>query len=203
MTIYVGLSGTNLAGKGVVRRIIEMNYDTISYSLSDTIREEARCRGIEVNRENLIALGNELRKKYGAGILAKRVLQSMRGVNKEVVIIDSIRNPEEIRTLRDALGKDIILLWIDAPVEVRFRRLKERMREGEDVYTFEKFVALDSEERSPAKLPHEGNITACKAYADYIIINDGTIEELIQKVNRIMTKVMNDKVPSLREAIKL
>lgn len=188
-----------------------MNYDTASCSLSDIIREEARARGIETKRESLIALGNELRKKYGAGILAQRALQRMgdvRNVGKEVVIFDSIRNPAEIKVLRDALGKDIIFIWIDAPLEIRYLRAKERGREGGgegkgEGGSFAEFVSQDMAEAAQNKPAYESNVAACKGYADYVIINDGTVEELIQKINRIMTKVMDGKIPSLKEAIKL
>ena len=60
--MIIGLTGKNAAGKGEVAEYLKKK-GFVYYSLSDVIREEATEKGLEHSRENLINLGNELRKK--------------------------------------------------------------------------------------------------------------------------------------------
>src|SRR5436309_14640076 len=72
--MLIGLTGRNAAGKGEVARYLQTK-SFYYYSLSDVIRDEIRSRRLQPTRDLLIAVGNELRQKYGAKILAERVLQ--------------------------------------------------------------------------------------------------------------------------------
>ena len=66
--MIIGLTGKNASGKGEVANYLKTK-GFVYYSLSDVLREEATKRGLEHTRDNLINLGNELRKKYGANYL--------------------------------------------------------------------------------------------------------------------------------------
>src|SRR5262245_25637761 len=97
--MLIGLTGRNASGKGEVARRLEAKGFQY-FSLSDVIREEIRSKGGELTREALIQTGNELRTKFGPGILAERILQRVQeGAN---YVIDSIRNPSEVMVLRRA-----------------------------------------------------------------------------------------------------
>ena len=67
--MLIGLTGRNAAGKGEVAEYLKKK-SFYYYSLSDVIRDEIRSRGQEPTREALIEVGNELRQKHGAHILA-------------------------------------------------------------------------------------------------------------------------------------
>ena len=58
--MIIGLTGANASGKGEAAGYLKSK-GFAYYSLSDILREEAKLRGIEPSRENLIKLGNELR----------------------------------------------------------------------------------------------------------------------------------------------
>ena len=67
--MWFGLTGRNASGKTtVVEWLVENGY--VSTSCSDSIRAHLRSQGIEINRENLISGGRELRATHGPGILA-------------------------------------------------------------------------------------------------------------------------------------
>jgi len=114
----IGLTGTNGAGKGEVASFYQKKgYGYLS--LSDILREELKSRSLQASRDNLITCGNELREKFGADILARRVAARIVGPT----VIDSIRHPAEIEYLR-SLGS-FILIAVEAPVEMRFNRVKK------------------------------------------------------------------------------
>src|SRR6476646_5456417 len=108
--MIIGLTGKNAAGKGEVATYLK-DKSFYYYSLSDAIREELEHRKVPITRDSLIATGNELRETFGADILARRTLEKI-DPNRNY-IVDSIRNPAEVVTLRKS--NRFVLLNIDAP----------------------------------------------------------------------------------------
>lgn len=176
--MIIGLTGTNAAGKGEVSNYLKDTKRFQYISLSDIVREEADAQGLEHTRENLIKIGNELREKNGADVLAKRVIEK---IKEENVVIDSIRNLEEARAVK-AL-KNAILVAVDAPIGLRYKRAQERMLDRDNV-SFEEFKQL--EEAENLKTITGQQLKLCIGEADKTIINDGTIEQLHDKIDEII-----------------
>ncbi len=171
----IGLTGTNASGKGEVARFFKKK-GYAYFSLSDLLREELMKKGKEASRDNLIHIGNRLREKFRADVLAVRVMKRIKGK----AVIDSIRNPEEIRYLRRQ--KDFILLAVDAAVELRYARAKKRGR-VESASTLQEFMAKEAEEMS--YLPTGQQLQKCMQMADITIINDSTLENLYLKLEKL------------------
>lgn len=172
----IGLTGTNGAGKGEVAAYLKRKGYTC-FSLSDLVREELRKKENEVTRSNLIKMGNELREKFGPDILAKRIMKQV----KERAVIDSIRNPHEVDYLREQ--KDFVLLSIDAPVELRYERVRKRGRK-ESVVTLEEFIKKEEEEMTDYEKGQQ--LLNCMKMADYTLINDGSLEDLHKKLEELL-----------------
>jgi dephospho-CoA kinase len=172
----IGLTGTNGAGKGEAAAYF-MSRGYAYASLSDILREELRERGLEVTRDTLIRVGNELRERLGPDVLARRTMAKVTGPT----VIDSIRNSREVEYFR-AQG-NFILLAVDAPIEVRFSRVGSRGRD-ESVGTLEEFRKKEEEERAGGEAAQQ--LEACMAAADRLIWNDGTIEDLHRKLERLL-----------------
>src|SRR5205823_874936 len=102
--MLIGLTGRNAAGKGEVARYLQKK-SFYYYSLSDAIRDEIRSRGEEPTRDRLIIVGNELRQRYGANVLAERTLAKIE--DDKHYVIDSIRNPAEVDALLLKLLKEV------------------------------------------------------------------------------------------------
>ena len=168
----IGITGPSAAGKDTLAEyLVSKGFE--HFSLSDIIREELRERGLEIDRDNLYNVGNELREKEGAGFLAARALAKMeKGGN---YAITSIRNPREVETL--AAGGDFILISVNAPLEVRFKRVSERKR---DKYE----SSIEEFKRNEAREMESGialgqNVKGCMEMADYEIVNNGAKDEFI------------------------
>lgn len=171
----IGLTGTNAAGKGEAAAYFAGKGYAV-FSLSDIIREELRQRGEPVTRDSLIRTGNELRRRFGADVLARRTMAKVRGP----AVIDSIRNLAEVEYLRRQEG--FLLLAVDAPVEVRFARAALRGRD-ESAADLEAFKRKEEEERRGGEDGQQ--LEACMAAADRTIINDGTLEELRRRLEEV------------------
>ena len=181
--MLIGLTGRNAAGKGEVAKYLQTK-SFYYYSLSDAIREELRARKLEVSRELLIQVGNELRQRFGPSILADRIVELTRPDRN--YIIDSIRNPAEVATLRKAC-REFKLIRVDAPLQTRFERTVARRRENDPI-TFEAFVALETREASGD--PMSQNLDEVEKLADEILVNDSSLEELRPKIDVMVSRLL-------------
>lgn len=172
MKQYIGLTGTNAAGKGETAGFFQ-KHGFSYFSLSDQIRKEVKKRGLDLSRDNLINTGNDLRKKYGADILARKIMQEV----DEKAVIDSIRNIKEVEFLKTQ--ENFILLAIDAPVEIRYQRSQKRGR-NESASSLEEFIQKETKELYGSETRQQ--LKKCMEMADFLIINDGTLEDLHRKL---------------------
>jgi dCMP deaminase len=176
--MIIGITGYYSAGKdSVADHLVKRSF--IHNSLSDAIREEAKNRKIKITRENLIKLGNELRKKEGPNVLAKRAMKKIDTARHHVVT--SIRNKNEILALKEM--DNFLLIYLRAPIEKRFERLRLRNRE-EDPKSVEELKQKELQEQS-IDIEQQQLHLATKM-ADVTINNDGTLEDLHKKLDRFL-----------------
>ncbi len=182
--MIIGLTGKNGAGKTeVLGYLRKRGFE--AYSLSDEIREEIRLRGQTVTRDLLIAVGNELREKFGPGILAMRVLRNLE--NDRNYVIDSIRNPSEVQVLKKR--SDFTLLAVEADVAIRFERSRRRNRESA-AQTLQQFTEEEARELDSDN-PANQQLNATRHKADLVVANNGTLEDLHRQLDKLLSPLMS------------
>ena len=181
--MIIGLTGRNGSGKTAVLEYLR-NRGFEAHSLSDEIREEIRIRGREITRDVLIEVGNELRTSFGPGVLADRVLRTLEDRN---YVIDSIRNPGEVEVLKSR--DDFSLLAVEADVEVRFERSRQRARENA-ARTLQQFIEEESRELDSDN-PASQQLNATRQKADLVVTNNGTLEELHRQLDTLLSPLMS------------
>ena len=184
----IGITGTIGAGKNVIKQFLLRRYDCYHVTLSDVIRGELERKKPGFNRKTLQDMGNELRQKYGLGILAKMAIEYLPR-DKELIIIDGIRNPGEVEFLRKKFGNDFVLIAVDAPQRKRFEHLQQR-GDQKDPKTWEEFVAVDERDKGKGEPEYGQQVAKCLKLADVTLINDGSIEQLEQKVADFMKNIL-------------
>lgn len=184
-SIVFGLTGKNASGKGTVAEILKKKNFTY-HSLSDSLRDELKSLKKEETRENLIDIGNELREKGGPGVLADKLIPKLNFENNHIV--DSIRNPLEVISLRkETLLRRFFLISVDANSRLRYDRLCSRGRIG-DTDSWEKFVEQEKKEENNDD-PNKQQLSRTMQMADYNIDNSGTLQELEAQVNKIISSL--------------
>lgn len=192
--LFVGVTGLPASGKGefikFLTGILEKHQVRCRYySLSDELRAEAKKRGLEVLRPVLRRVANELRQEFGAGILAKflsnKILKEISEEDyKVVIVIDAIRNPEEVETLRAEMQPKFVLVALEAPIDRLMERLSVRAREDETKDVIEKrevaweMLVKEAGEGEPG---HGHNISKCISLADVRVDNSGRLEALFER----------------------
>jgi len=183
--MIIGVTGTKASGKGEVAELFKRK-GFIYLSLSDRVREEAIGRSLlSYTVKDLQDIGNELREKFGNGILVLRTLKMMEK-NKNYVI-DGIRNVGEVKELRKE--KDFFLIAVDASQEKRFERLIKRER-STDPKTWQEFLLVDERDRGKQELISGQQVDKCIEQADFRIYNNGGLMELNQIADEILKKII-------------
>jgi dephospho-CoA kinase len=197
---FLGLTGLPGAGKGefvsAIRDLVTAEGTQFVYfSLSDVLRDIAARSGEPYERQTLNEIGNELRRNYGNGVLAIRVLES---INQEVgndsnsiILIDAIRRPEEAEVFRQNLGGCFLLVAIDAPVSLLAERISQRRRNDESkaaLQSTEAALTLLSKEAGVGEPSYGLDIRATIKTADETIKNTGSILDLRRKIAALVSK---------------
>ncbi|MBN1793413.1 MAG: AAA family ATPase [Candidatus Omnitrophica bacterium] len=177
--MIIGLTGKNASGKGAVLEFLRER-SFYAFSLSDALRSELAARKLPLTRDNLIALGTELRREFGNGVLAERILEELE--EEKNYIVDSFRHPVEVETFRRR--GDFILLNVHADDRIRFERIASRGREN-DPRKLEEFLKLEAQE-AKSDNAFAQQLDATIARADYTVENNGSFEELHRSVVSII-----------------
>jgi len=72
--ITIGITGTLGAGKGTVVEFFKKN-GFVHYSAREFIANEVIKRGLEVNRDTLTLVGNDLRTKYSPSYVMEQLFE--------------------------------------------------------------------------------------------------------------------------------
>lgn len=181
--MIIGLTGRIASGKRTFTDYFKKKGFN-KYVASDTIKEEAKKRGLEIKRKNLQDIGNLIRKQEGAGALARRIIEKTK--SGENFIIKGIRNPAEIEEIRKI--KNSYIVAIDAPQELRFKRVLSRKRDIDSSITWEEFLKSDEREYDEG-IPSGLRIRECMEMADFTITNDSSLEDFNKKIEEVYNKL--------------
>jgi len=179
--MIIGITGTNGAGKDTAASFL-VKGGFSRYSLSDILRQECDARKLPKDRDTLILLGNKLRKEHGSHVLARMILERMQQNEDDLAVIVSIRNESEVKFLKN--HPEFKLIAIDAPINERFERAKERATE-QDQITFEKFK-LQEQREMQGEDEHTQQLSNVINMADEFITNDGSEEEFYMKIAKLI-----------------
>ncbi|HOU79502.1 MAG TPA: AAA family ATPase [Candidatus Pacearchaeota archaeon] len=185
--MIIGLTGRIAGGKGVASDFFRAKgFEYLS--LSNEVREEANKRGLPLERKSLQDLGNLMRKEEGSSVLAKRVIKKIK--KKKNYVIDGIRNSGEVEELRKVFKNKFILISIDADLRIRWKNAKNRAKES-DPKTFKEFLKADK--RDFKENSQNGQqVKKCMEMADYALLNNGTIQELIAQLKLVYRQLNLD-----------
>ncbi len=177
LPLIICITGMPGAGKTTVARALKANGFRI-ITMGDVVREEAMRQGLEQDDVNLGKLMLKLRKTLGSGAIAHLVVQKMQRDSSMLVAVDGLRSMPEVEVLKK--HGVVKILGIHAPKEARFIFLKGRRRKDAPK-TEDEFLTRDKRE-------FDVGIGEAISYADSIITNDRTIEQLQEKALEIVNR---------------
>jgi len=180
----IGITGTLGAGKGTIVDLLKDEYGYAHYSVRDYLIEVIRDRGMEVNRDSMTMVANELRANNSPSFITDELYKKA-VKNNTNCIIESIRTPGEIDSLR-AKG-EFYLFAVDADSRVRFDRIQIRKSSTDNV-DYKTFVANEEREMNTDD-PNKQNLAKCISMADFVFNNNGDLKELNSKIREVINNI--------------
>ncbi|MEY2664277.1 MAG: hypothetical protein RIT04_85 [Candidatus Parcubacteria bacterium] len=182
--IIIGITGTIASGKGAtVACLKEKGFE--HYSARDFLFEEITKRGLSLNRDTTAMVANDLRAKHGSGYIIESLFNRAAKSGKNAVI-ESVRSLGEVAFLKQQ--EHFFLIAVDAEPKIRYNRAVARGSELDHV-TFEVFSAQENRELESTDI-NKQNLRGCIAQADFTILNNGTLDDLQNEVEKILLKIM-------------
>lgn len=188
--MLIGVIGKIAAGKTTIAKFLEekgfcriscsnplidlLTHNIEPYSWIPELPEKA-----EPTRDKLIDYGKYLKDTYGEDILIKLTLDKMRHCKH--VVIDGVRSKGEIEAIKERGG---VVIYVDARAEIRYERLKKRNASKDKVISsFEDFLKMDKAEEELYQTSKLKDLT------DFVIINEGTLEDLRKEVEKVLERL--------------
>lgn len=150
-------------------------------NMGDSVREEAAKRELAPTDENIGGTGTALRNEEGMDAIAKRCILKIRAIKAHAVIVDGIRNINEIEYFKKEFGNDFKLIAINTPFKLRFERVKKRAR-SDDMSRIEELRRRDTREKG------WGLIEALEK-ADITIDNIETIDKFRNQIELLLGNI--------------
>lgn len=179
MKLVIGLIGRMGSGKTAASDFLSKEYRADKRKYSTILADLLKRLHLPVDRKNLQKMGEIIRKVFGKDVIVHAFEEDLKKSDSDTLVIDGIRYPNEVKMLR-RFDKNI-LLFVHAPAELRYKRIKRRGEKGESQMTYEEFLEAESAET-------ERHIEEIRPNADYIIDNSGTVEELYENLKKIMER---------------
>jgi dephospho-CoA kinase len=150
-------------------------------NMGDVVREETARRGLTPTDENIGGTGTALRREDGMDVIAKRCIPKIRSIKSKIVVVDGIRNINEIEYYKNEFGNDFRLIAINTPFEIRFERVKKRAR-SDDMKSMDELKRRDEREKGWGL---ERAIEKAEINSD----NTGSIEEFRKKMEQLLGNI--------------
>jgi len=180
----IGITGTLGAGKGTIVDYLKEHYGYRHYSVRGYLIEEALRRGMELNRDTFVVVANDLRATHSPSYITDQ-LYLQAAENGENAIIESVRTPGEVESLRKQ--EHFLLFAVDADPEIRYERVVGRGSETDHI-SYETFLENEAREMSSTD-PNHQNIGRCMQLADYVFMNNGDFEDLYRQVETVLQEI--------------
>jgi dephospho-CoA kinase len=178
MKKIIAVTGLPGAGKTAVSRIINQREIPV-FITGDITREEMTRRGMEHSNENSEKIARQMREEFGMEFATKKSWEKAEKMTDEIVCLEGLRDIHELRFLKEQ-GKTMLIV-VSAPDKVRYDRLVKG-KGYKHPKNFEEFV-WRSENEAERGMQELMNTQEIKKYT---IINDGSLEELGTKVDKIL-----------------
>lgn len=167
----IGLVGPFGSGCSYVAEKIAASYSYKILSLSDVLREEYKAENTKkkkATRKDLQDFGDKIREEKGSDYLATIIYEKINQDQTKNYIVDSIRNPEEIKFLRKSFAQ-FFLFGVFAEPDLRWKRVKNIY--DNDRRTFDEDDKRDSNEG----ISHGQRVTDSFRMSDIILLNNENI----------------------------
>ena len=181
--MIIGISGTFGSGKDSLAEYLYSKYNLLHISTSDIVREFARKQYSSTDRPILRKVANELRQSFGPAAMVDKSFEKYKNSSKKYngLLISGVRTIGEANKIHQLGG---IMVFVDAPIDVRYKRIIQRKRDEEANVSFEEYKKREEAELNRSNRDNVQNLNAVRDICDLLLINNKTKEDFYETAEK-------------------
>ena len=156
--------------------------------------DKLKEQNLEITPENEKMIREKLRSEYGMGAFALLLLDKIEEAQKNNnVVLDGLYSWDEFKILKDKFKDDLTVISIVVDKNKRYERLEKR--------NIRALSSKKAEERDIAEIENSAKGGPI-AFADYYILNNGDMDNYLNKLDILEDHRGNDYYSSWDNALK-
>ena len=183
--IIIGLVGETGSGKDTVANHIHKSYGLPMLRFADPIKKMLALLVDHPSKEDHAWLYGVLKDRFGEDVLHHALRRQIASLDDRAVLVNGLRMPKDEQFIRSFARNSII--YITAEQKTRWQRTLGRGEKADDEQTFEEFARFEATAETEKAVPQIGS------RADFVIENNGTLDELLARVEEVMQSILADK----------
>jgi dephospho-CoA kinase len=177
--IIIGLMGEIASGKGTAARYLVEKNNAKTFKFSSFLRDILGRLYLEQSRDNMQKLSTALRQNFGQTLFSTVTATDMQKDPAKIIVLDGIRRLADLEALKKL--SSFKLVYMETDIKKCYERIVDRGENADDAgKTFEEFQK-DHERES------ELEIKNLKNHADFVIDNNGSVQELYQQLDKLIS----------------
>ncbi len=178
--LYLGVAGQMLSGKDYAANFFVQRFNAGHLKVSAFLDQILNILDLEFSRANEQKLGTLLRDLFGEDVMSKTLAAEAEKSDKPIVILSSIRRLGELNELKKL--PNFKLLFIKSDEAERYSRQENRAeKSGEQFLSIEEF-------KKQHEHSAEQQIDDMQKEADFVVENNGTIQEFEAQLTKAITQ---------------
>jgi len=182
--MILGITGTIGAGKGTVVDYLKQK-GFAHYSVRDFLIEEIQKHNMPVDRDSMRTIANDIRAMHQPSYIIEMLYARAEAARKDG-LIESVRAIGEAEFLK---AHGVKLIAVDADQKLRYERVVARGSVTDSI-DFDTFVEQEDKEMASTD-PSGQNLVAVMQMADYRIENNGSMDELHERIDETLRALGN------------
>lgn len=178
----IALLGMPGSGKTEVIEYLMRTYHWKKVYFGEVTFDEMKRRCLEPTQANERLVREDLRALHGKEYYARKVVEKLETLKQEaVVLVESLYSWDEFLVLKDRFGENLFTIAVHSSPKIRHARLLNRPKRS--------LTPEEARSRDYAQivnLSQGGPI----AMADFILVNEGTREELQENADKIIKTII-------------
>ncbi len=176
----IGLVGETGSGKDTVADYLRDVYGAELTRFSDPLKSALALFFDAPSKADQAWLYGVFKERFGEDVLHQALRHHLERTTSPLVVINGLRMRADEDFVRSIEGS--MILYITAPQRLRWERTVGRGEKSDDAQSFDAFAQFESTAET------ERHVPAIGSRAEETIVNDGTLQELLDAVDAVMQR---------------
>jgi dephospho-CoA kinase len=179
--IVIGLVGETGGGKDTVAHYLDRRYNVDLLRFSRPLKKALDLFFEKSSKEDQAWLYSVFKERFGEGVLHKGIARYI-SQHDGIMCVNGMRMMMDLEFVR-SFDRNYII-YITADQKLRHQRIVSRGEKSDDDQTFEDFQKFESTTETEKAIPLIGK------QADFVVRNDGTMDDLLWQVDDVMKVIL-------------